>query len=205
MKIYYKNIEKTVEVYNFTFNEEHIAVLYELPDGGIAYRVYGSFEDLIEEWDLGRILNENEPETTGDCWMAHPHKTLKLNCGLEIALDDYWEIDENGDEKDVFTFDEAKKIEKKIGGEWRVPKMSEWAAICDEIGDEDVCNTINRDTIVDTLGLTANEYGYGCYWSGTVYSPSYGHCLNFNSRSVYPAYRYNRDNRFSVRLVRKVA
>ncbi len=46
-----------------------------------------------------------------------------------------------------------------------------------------------------------NSSAYGYYWSGTVNSDSSGYDLNFNSGSVYPAYRYYRNDGRSVRCV----
>lgn len=161
----------------------------------LSFGSYDTLHELLDEWEEVSGTTIDEPETPTN-WATEQHITSKLNCGLEIALDDYWEIDENGDKKTEFALDEALEIEEKTGGKWRVPKMSEWATICEKISEMP-----DRDIIVNTLRLTADEDGYGNYWSGTAYSSNLGYCLVFDSDSVYFAGR-NRNFGRSVRLVR---
>ena len=135
-----------------------------------------------------------------DAW-GKDVKTKKLNCGLETAMEDYYEIDESGSKKTEFTFDEALEIEKKTGGKWRVPTIKEWLQIVLELGTTEDGN-LDRNKFVKELNLTEDEDSYGYYWSSTVYSGSFAYYLNYNSGGLYPADRYGRSNGRSVRLVR---
>lgn len=156
-------------------------------------------QDLYKE--LCELVEKYKPKADAEPiearWEDEPHDTLKLNCGIEIALDDYWEMGENGNKKTAFTFDEASEIEKKTNGEWRVPTVGEWCQICVEISD-----TLDRDVIVTKLKLTEDEYGYGSYWSSAVGSSNYGYGLVFDSGGVYPQDYDYRDVGFSVRLIK---
>lgn len=141
------------------------------------------------------IISPTEQEE-GDAWGENV-KVKELNCGLEIAMEDYYEIDEDGNKKTEFTFDEALEIEKKTNGEWRVPTIAEWMQIIIELSPD-----LDRDAFVKTLNLTEDEDGYGLYWSSTVYSGDYAYGLNYGSSVLYPADRYYRSHGWSVRLVK---
>ena len=62
------------------------------------------------------------------------------------------------------------------------------------------------------LPAAGNRYGttvynagsYGYYWSSTPYNAYRAYCVYFYSGSLNPAYYYNRDYGYSVRLVRQV-
>lgn len=127
-------------------------------------------------------------------------KTKKLKCGLEIALEDYYEIDEEGNKKIEFTYNEAAEIKKKTNGKWRVPTMVEWAQICDELGVKN--NEVDKGALVKALQLTVNEMGYGSYWSRTAYSAQNGYALNVNTTGVNPANLSNKYYGFAVRCVK---
>ena len=127
-------------------------------------------------------------------------KTKKLKCGLEIALEDYCEIDEDGNKKIEFTYDEAAEIEKKTNGKWRVPTMAEWAQICDELGVKN--NEMDKGALVKALQLTVNEDGFGYYWSRTANSAQNGYNLGMYTTGVYPANNGNKYYGFAVRCVK---
>lgn len=165
-------------------------------DRCLSFGSYDTLHEFLDEWEEVSGTTIDEPETATN-WAIEQHKTLKLDCGLEIALEDYWEIDENGNKKTEFTFDEAREIEKKTGGEWRVPKMSEWAAICEEISE-----TLDRDIIVNTLELTIDEYGGGNYWSSSKIANSrYAYYLDYGSLILNPTHS---NYCYGERLVRLV-
>lgn len=125
----------------------------------------------------------------------------KLTCGLEIAMEDYWEW-EDGSKKTEFTFDEALKIEKKTGGKWRVPAIKEWLQIVLELGTTED-GDLDRDKFVKELNLIGDEDGYGFYWSSAVRDGSLAYGLYYNSTELYPADRDGRSVGRSVRLVRE--
>lgn len=135
-----------------------------------------------------------------DAW-GEDVKTKKLDCGLEITMEDYHEIDEDGSKKTEFTFDEALKIEKKTGGKWRMPTIKEWLQIVLELGTTED-GSFDRDKFVKELNLTEDKDGYGFYWSSTVSSSGLAYYLSYNSSVLYPAYRRIRYRGRSVRLVK---
>ena len=145
----------------------------------------------LEEAVFGRESEQSE-------WSGNV-ATKELDCGLTIAMEDYYEIDGDGNKKTEFTYDEAMEIEKKTGGKWRLPTMAEWAQICDELGVKD--HILDRDKVVKTLNLTEDSDGFGYYWSSTLQSGSNAYYLCFNSSDLSPAYRNSRGNGFSVRCV----
>lgn len=166
-------------------------------------KLYKELCELVEKYkqkteaEAEAIKARRKADWGADALGAEPQSMLKLNCGITVALNDYWEIDENGNEKTEFTFDEALEIEKKTNGQWRVPTVSEWCQICGEIS-----TTLNRDEIVQKLRLAVDEYGNGYYWSGTVNCSILGYGVYFDSGSVYPAYRGGRDGGWPVRLIK---
>ena len=127
-------------------------------------------------------------------------ETRKLKCGLTIAMEDYWELDEYGQKKTEFTYDEAMEIEKKTGGKWRVPTIAEWLQIVLELGTTED-GGLGRNKLVGKLNLTEDEDGYGYYWSSTVVDGNDAYLLSYDSGVLYPAYQYYRSNGRSVRCV----
>lgn len=145
-------------------------------------------------------LEAMQPPIEQKAW-GNGIETTMLDCGLEIALEDYYEIDENGNKKTEFTFDEAQEIEKKTSGKWRVPTAKEWLKIVLELGTTENGN-LDRDNLVKELNLTEDEDGcYGDYWSSTVVSASQAYGLGFGSSGLYPAVQYGRYGGRSVRCV----
>lgn len=130
--------------------------------------------------------------------------TKKLKCGLEIALEDYYEINEDGSKKTEFTFDEALEIPKKTSGKWRVPTVVEWTRILLELGSGEN-GDFDRDAFVGALKLTEDEDGRGSYWSSTVRSDTLARRLYFSSTYIYPQNYNNRNFGFSVRCVKGVS
>ena len=122
------------------------------------------------------------------------------SAGLKIALNDYYEIDEDGDKKTEFAFEEVKNL--NIDG-WRLPTTKEWIQIYSEFGFDN--NDVpDRDVFVKTLMLTEYENCYGHYWSSTALSSTNAYRLRFNSSNVYPAGYYYRFYGYSVRLVKEI-
>lgn len=177
---------KVEEKYYSEHEPPHYGVDVEIkyPDGSI---------EIDSFWDVEYMDGPRR-------WEDELHETLVLKCGLEIALDDYWEIDDNGEKKIEFSQQGAIDIEEKTNGKWRIPTMAEWAQIVEELGTKD--GEIDRDTFVKALNLTEDEDGYGYYWSSTVQSSSLGYFLAFYSGGLTPAYQNNRFVGWSVRCVR---
>ena len=146
----------------------------------------------ISEMIAEAIQKNKSPKVWGE-----DVEVKKLNCGIEIAMEDYWEFDENGEKKTEFTFDEALEIEGKTNGKWRVPTIAEWMQIVLELAPD-----LDRDRFVAALGLTEDENGFGRYWSSTVNSADYGYNLGYGSSELFPAYRSSRVVGWSVRLIR---
>ena len=129
--------------------------------------------------------------------------TKKLDCGLEIAMVDYYETLEDAGNKTGFTFDEALEIEKKTNGKWRVPTAKEWAQIVLELGfDEE--GKPNVAKFVHDLDLTTDiADDYGAYWSSNFMSGgSYVHHLSFGNATFNPTNYGNRYVGKPVRCVR---
>lgn len=153
------------------------------------------FSDKVETETVSYPVAGEKPQVWGN-----DIKCLELKCGLKIAMEDYWEIDENGKKKTVFTQGEAIAIEEKTNGKWRIPTMAEWAQIVEELGMKD--GNVDRDTFVGALNLTEDGGGWGFYWSSTVATPgTYGYSLDFGSGGVWPASQYYRGYGGSVRCV----
>ena len=122
------------------------------------------------------------------------------SAGLKIALNDYYEIDENGDKKTEFTFDEVKDL--TIDG-WRLPTAKEWTQIYSEFGFDN--NDVpDKDIFAKTLMLTEDENCFGDYWSFTARSSSLAYGLNIGQSNVYPSVFSNRYYGYSVRLVKEI-
>ena len=152
---------------------------------------YDSIAELSKDWE---DYEELEKAETWDC-----DDVLQLKCGLTIALEDYYELDADGNKKGEFTLDEALEIEKKTGGKWRVPTQYEWMMVLLELGYSDK-KELNPKLFLDSL----HAGSYGRWWSSTSHSSltNYAWDLNANTSSVYPAdynYRYYGN---SVRCVR---
>ena len=123
------------------------------------------------------------------------------SAGLKIALNDYYEVGEDGDKKTEFTFDEVKDL--NIDG-WRLPTAKEWTQIYSEFGFDNN-DKPDRDVFAKTLMLTEYENCYGGYWSSTASSSSFAYRLYFDSSYVSPANNNHRNNGYSVRLVKDMA
>lgn len=146
---------------------------------------------------IAKALNQ---ESKGQKVWGEGVATRKLKCGLTIAMEDYWELDEDGQKKTEFTYDEAMEIEKKTGGKWRVPTIAEWLQIVLELGTTED-GGLGRNKLVGKLNLTEDEDGYGYYWSSTVVNSSNAYRLAYNSGVLYPAYWDLRYCEWSVRCV----
>lgn len=127
-------------------------------------------------------------------------ETKQLKCGLKIAMEDYCEINADGNKKTKFTFNEALEIEKKTNGKWRVPTVAEWMQIVLELGTTEDGN-LDREKLVKELNLTEDDDGYGYYWSSTSGSSTGAYSLYFRSSGVNPANDDLRGFGYSVRCV----
>ena len=120
---------------------------------------------------------------------------------IKVADIDYYEILPDGTKKTTFTWDEAMEIEKKTHGKWRVPTVPEWFAICAAFGRSDDGTDVNPQVLREKLNLTADEDGYGNYWSAASASTTTSYHLNFYSPYLYPRDTYSKGYGFAVRCV----
>lgn len=120
--------------------------------------------------------------------------------GIQIADQDYYEILPDGTKKTEFTWDEAMEIEKKTHGKWRVPTQAEWYAIVAAFGTHDD-GEVTGKTLAKNLNLTADEDGYGYFWSSSVRSTTGAYYLGFGSTGVSPQAYSNKVFGFTVRCV----
>lgn len=187
----------TEEIESISYTPEGNIILVYISSGLRELRSYNSLAELNEEW-------EDAPEETPRATMpwGEDVRAIALPNGLEVAMEDYYEIDENGNKKTEFTWDEAMEIEKKTGGKWRVPTQMEWLQICTELGGKD--GELDRDTLVTALNLTEDEDGDGYYWSSTASNAAFAYDLSFGSSLVLPGTGYNyKYNGFAVRLLKE--
>lgn len=154
-----------------------------------------------------------EPQDTAVELPTWEPKVLKKSkmLGIEIASENYWEIDDDGEKKEYFTWDEAMEIEKKLPNGWRLPTRSEWTIIAEEFG-QDADGELNGGEL--SIGLNLPLFGYrngssthnqgssGYYWSSTAYSSSSAYYLNLNSLRVVTQLDNLKRLGFAVRLVR---
>lgn len=129
---------------------------------------------------------------------------------IKIAPENYWEIDEDGNKKEYFTWDEAMDIEKKLPDGWRLPTRSEWAILAEEFGTDDN-GELDGAKLSEALDLPLSGYryggstysqgSYGYYWSSVAYNNNYAYNLLLNSSDVYPQDYYSKWNGFTVRCI----
>ena len=123
------------------------------------------------------------------------------SAGLKIALNDYYEIDEDEDKKTEFTFDEVKDL--NIDG-WRLPTAKEWTQIYSEFGF-DGNDVPDRDIFIKSLMLMKNAGVSGYWWSSTVYDAYHSFVLLvYHGYGVNPTSWYDRYDGVSVRLVKEI-
>lgn len=154
------------------------------------------FEDAPEEIKpFEEVAIVKETVTLG----IGKHEDYKEN-QIKVADRDYYEILPDGTKKTEFTWDEAMEIEKKTHGKWRVPTQAEWFAIAAAFGaDKD--GRVTGEALAKNLDLTANEDGYGLFWSSTPDSNTNARSLVFSSTYVYPRRNSNKVYGFTVRCV----
>lgn len=156
-----------------------------------------------------------EPQDTAVELSAWEPKVLKKSemLDIEIADKNYWEYDDNGDKKELFTWEEAMEIEGKLSDGWRLPTRSEWVVLAEEFG-VDECGELDKDIFMQSLSMgftgyrTAATVSYptagGWWWSRSAYSATRAYNLGFysGSGSFYPQDHHLRWCGFAVRLVR---
>ena len=140
-----------------------------------------------------------------DAW-AKEVKVRELPSGLKIADRNYYEIDEDGEKKTKFSWDEAMERFKEDSN-WRLPTPEELNRMVLDLGYTGE-HVFDGELFAKNLGKDSLEQyekaGYGHYWSSTPWSNYYSsYSLGFNSISVDPQdYRYKSSD-FTVRCVRR--
>ena len=116
------------------------------------------------------IMGMDEAATT---WQPKETLDLEYDGGTKVALNPYWEIDENGEEKTKFTWDEVQKINEKLPDGWRVATRHDFIMTLEEIG---------RNEKDDIDGTLVGKTGWsGGYWSSTEYGSDYAYYLYVSS------------------------
>lgn len=129
-----------------------------------------------------------------------------ITAGVEIAPNDYWELDDKCERKDHFTWYEAKEIETKLAIRgWRLPTRSEWVAIVEEFGNDYPSGLLSPKQLKTSLGLNIDDTRY---ISSTKRNNISEHCLFIHDDQDNPIVDPNdsvlEDNKLRVRLVRDV-
>lgn len=129
-------------------------------------------------------------------------KIQELPSGLKIADRDYYEIDEDGEKKTEFTWDEAMEIEKKTGGKWRLPTPKELNQMAVDLGYDDD-GVFDGKLFAKNLGIEERfkKDGYGNYWSLRSASTTYSNGLYFYNTYLNPQNNNTRGYGFAVRCV----
>lgn len=153
-----------------------------------------------------------EPQDTAVELPTWEPKVLKKSkmLGIEIASENYWEIDEDGNKKEYFTWDEAMEIQKKLPNGWRLPTRSEWAILAEEFG-QDENGELNGTKLSEALdlplsgnrngGSTYDQGSYGYYWSSVANNNNNAYNLNLNSSDVSPQSYGSKWLGFTVRCI----
>ena len=129
---------------------------------------------------------------------------------IKIAPENYWEIDEDGNKEEYFTWDEAMEIQKKLPNGWRLPTRSEWAILAEEFGTDDN-GELDGTKLSEALdlplsgdrsgGSTYNQGSLGYYWSSVAYNNNIAYSLVLGSSSVSPQGYDNKWRGFTVRCI----
>ena len=94
-------------------------------------------------------------------WQPEATLNLEYDGGTKVAMNPYWEIDENVGIKTEFTWREVQEINKKLPEGWRVATRHDFAMILEEIGRNEKDNF--DGTLADKTGWS------GGFWSSTSY------------------------------------
>lgn len=129
---------------------------------------------------------------------------------IKIAPKNYWEIDEDGNKKEYFTWNEAMEIQKKLPDGWRLPTRSEWTIIAEEFG-VDKNGELDGTKLSEALdlplsgyrlgGSTNNQGSGGYYWSSVANNNNGAYSLYLDSSNVNPQNYSNKWLGFTVRCV----
>ncbi|MBQ6396212.1 DUF1566 domain-containing protein [Candidatus Saccharibacteria bacterium] len=156
---------------------------------------YDSLQAFLEEY-------EDVPEEVKS-W-AEEVKVRELPSGLKIADLNYYEIDEDGDKKTEFTWDEAME-RFKDDPDWRLPTPKELNQMVLDLGynDEGVFEgeLFAKNLGEDSLKAFKENGSYGLYWSSTPDCSVDARGLSFYSTYVYPQSYSYKPNGFTVRCV----
>lgn len=156
---------------------------------------YDSLQAFLEEY-------EDAPEEV-KTW-AEEVKIRELSSGLKIADRDYYEIDEDGEKKTEFTWDEAME-RFKDDPDWRLPTPKELNQMVLELGytDEGVFDgeLFAKNLGEDSLKAYRKNSEVGYFWSSYASSAAGSRGLSFGGRYLYPQCNSSKGYGFAVRCV----
>lgn len=127
-------------------------------------------------------------------------EAIHTDSGLIFAPEDFYVIDEEGNRRDLFTWDEAMGEDNKIipPEGWRLPTRDEWEMIADEFDTpkrlrkglnmdfHGIVSMYDIDEYKDNLDsfvpLEQGEYGY--YWSSTQWRRDSVGILHFFDKAI---------------------
>lgn len=115
-------------------------------------------------------------------WRPEETLNLEYDGGTKVALNPYWEIDENGEKKTEFTWDEVQKINEKLPDGWRVATRHDFTVTLEEIGRNENDNL--DGTLADKTGWS------GDFWSSTEYDSSNAWDMFVNSSLAFVSFNF---------------
>ena len=171
---------------------------------GFVLDSYDSLQAFLEEYE--DAPEENTPKSKWidvtkwkDCVNART-----LTSGLKIADRDYYEIDEDGEKKTEFTWDEAME-RFKDDPNWRLPTPKELNQMALDLGytDEGVFGgeLFAKNLGEDSLKAYRRNGKVGYFWSSYASSTTYSRYLYFGGRYLGPQDNNNKGYGFAVRCV----
>ena len=149
--------------------------------------------------DVFTALGESIPleSKRSDSDWAREVKIRELSSGLKIADRDYYEIDEDGEKKTVFTWDEAME-RFKDDPDWRLPTPKELNQIALGLGYTDE-GVFDGELFAKNLGYEDEDSG--SFWSSYASSTATSRYLSFDGGCLYPHFYSNKGSGFAVRCV----
>ena len=172
---------------------------------------------------------ESIPETTQKVFAPSEDfapKTVKI--GDQIWMNKNLAVNDGGDGITIneetgehyYTWDAAKRVAEKIKG-WHLPTIAEWDFLAANAGGREVCgNKLKAASGWDDDGNGTDDFGFSalpagyyygsfsnlgsnaCFWTATENNSSYAYFRYFSTgASMYSNY-YNKNYRYSVRLVK---
>ena len=161
-----------------------------------AFRKIKEATDRILDAFIEAEIPEPSKEVGLNIW-AEKVAYIELDSGLKIADRDYYEIDEDGEKKTKFTWNEAME-RFKDDPNWRLPTPKELNQIALELGYTDE-GVFDGELFAKNLGYEDEDSGR--FWSSYASSTTGARYFNFYGRSLYPQLNYGKGYGFAVRCV----